>query len=204
MAPRSRAVIALVVATVATGAAVAAGVLLRSPEPAPVARPLATRLASLDTTTAVVRRAAWCDRVPAADVRAAVDDPSPQLSSWANGDPLGSSRDVAHEFGCSWRAASGATASGWVFAPPVTVERGQELVASAQAQPGCTPLPGAAAFGSPAVALSCAAGGVTTLSYRGLFGDAWLVCALAGPAPDPALADRWCASVLRAAGAPVG
>lgn len=201
MASRSRAAIALVVAVVVTGAAVAAGVALRSSEPAPAAHPLAKRLASIDTATAVVRRGEWCARVPAADARAAVDDSSPQLSSWANGDPLGSSRDVAHEFGCSWTAASGVTASGWVFAPPVTVPRAQELVASAQGRPGCTPVPGAPAFGSPSVALSCAAGGVTTLSYRGLFGDAWLVCELGGPAaPDPDRADRWCASVLTAAG----
>ncbi|SFC83476.1 hypothetical protein SAMN04487968_11248 [Nocardioides terrae] len=197
----SRAVLALVAALVATGGAVTAGVALRSPEPAPTSHPLATRLASIDTTTAVVRREAWCDDLAAADVHAAVDDSSPKASSWANGDPLGASRDVAHEFGCSWVGASGVTAAGWVFAPPVTVARADELVASAQAQPGCSPLAGAAAFGSPAVALTCTADGATTLSYRGLFGDAWLVCTLGGAtASEPDLADRWCASVLRAAG----
>jgi hypothetical protein len=168
-------------------------------------RPLATPLASLDAATAVVRREAWCDRVPAGDVRAAVHDDSPQLTIWSNGDPLGSSRDVAHEFGCSWKAASGEVASGWVFAPPVTVQRGQELLASARARRGCAPLTGAAAFGSPSLALSCAAGGMTTISYRGLFGDAWLVCELSAPtgangAGLAQLADRWCASVLTAAG----
>jgi len=197
----SRAVRALVVALVATGGAVAAGVVLHSPDPGPTRRPLAARLASVDTTTVVVRRAAWCDDMADTDVHAAVDDTSPEASSWANGDPLGASRDVAHEFGCSWKGASGVTAAGWVFAPPVTVERAQELVASAQAQPGCAPLTGAAAFGTPWVALTCTAEGATTLSYRGLFGDAWLVCTLGGTtAPDADLADRWCASVLRAAG----
>jgi hypothetical protein len=170
-----------------------------------VSRPLARGLASIDTTTAVVRRGAFCDDVPDADAQADLDDTSPDLSTWANGDQLESSQDVSHEYGCSWTAANGSVASGWVFAPPVTLERAQELVASAKSQPGCTPLPGAAPFGSPSVALTCTTGGTPTLSYRGLFGDAWLVCQLAAPrATDPAglaaTADRWCATVLQAAG----
>ncbi|MDH2413963.1 hypothetical protein [Nocardioides sp. CER19] len=200
----SRPLPALLLAVVVTGAAVAAGVVLQSP-PAThptTTRPLATRLSSIDTTTAVVRRGPFCDHVPSADVHAAVDDDSPKAAAWSNGDPLPGTHDVAHEFGCSWTSGSGTVASAWVFAPPVTVARGEELVASARAQRGCTPLPGAAAFGSPTVALKCVAGATTTLSYRGLFGDAWLVCQLAGSrAPDPAdVADRWCASVLQAAG----
>lgn len=203
MAAPSRVVRALLLALVATGAAVATGIALHSPEEESAARPLATRLASIDTATAVVRRASFCADVPAADARAAVDDTSPELSSWDNGDPLGSGRDVAHEFGCSWSGDSGAVASGWVFAPPVTVQRAQGLVAAAQSEPGCAPLPGAARFGSPSIALTCTANGTTTQSYRGLFGDAWLVCQLTGSrARDLAgIADHWCASVLTAAGA---
>ena len=202
-----RAALSLVVALAVTGGAVAAGVVLRSPSTSsprpPAARPLATRLASLDTSTVGVRRSPFCDAVPATDVRAALGGAPPTAATWSNGDPLPGTRDVAHEFGCSWTAASGPVGAAWVFAPPVTVQRGQELVASARAQRGCTPLPGAAAFGSPSVALTCRAGGRTTVSYRGLFGDAWLVCQLAGDPADAAdladLADRWCASVLAAA-----
>ena len=203
-----RAALLLVVALAVTGGAVAAGVVLRSPSTSsprpPAARPLATRLASLDTSTVGVRRSPFCDAVPVADVHAAVGDASPTAASWSNGDLLPGTRDVAHEFGCSWTAAAGPAATAWVFAPPVTVQRGDELVASARAQRGCTPLPGAAAFGSPSVALTCRTGGRTTVSYRGLFGDAWLVCQLSGPpADDPAdtadTADRWCASVLESA-----
>ncbi|GAB7005416.1 hypothetical protein JCM18899A_28890 [Nocardioides sp. AN3] len=212
MATRSRVVGALVVAVVVTGAAVAVGVMRHSPDhsppPAPPrASPLATRLSSVDTTTAAVRRGPFCSAVPLADARAAVGDASPRAQSWSNGDQLPGSADVAHEYGCSWTAPSGATASAWVFAPPVTLERGQELATSARSPKGCTPIAGASAFGSPSVALSCTAAGTTTLSYRGLFGDAWLVCQLAGSrAPDPAdVADRWCATVLTAAsGAPKG
>jgi hypothetical protein len=201
--PLSRALLALLVAVVVTGAAVTVGVVLHSPAPThpTTTRPLATRLSSVDTTTAAVRRGPFCDAVPGADVHAAVDGTSPEERTWSNGDQLGASKDVAHEYGCSWTAPGGAAASAWVFAPPVTVQRAQELAASARAQPGCTPISGAAAFGTPSIALSCVADGRTTLSYRGLFGDAWLVCQLAGSqATDPAdTADRWCASVLDAA-----
>jgi hypothetical protein len=195
----------MLVAVVVTGLAVAAGVVLRSPdEPTTTARPLSARLASIDTGTSVVRRGPFCSAVPAADAQAAVDDASPKTRTWTNGEPLGTAKDVAHEYGCEWTGASGTVASGWVFAPPVTVVRGQELVRSARSTKGCSPLTGAATFGSPSVALSCASGGTTTLSYRGLFGDAWLVCQLAVPTADAAaasdLADRWCASVLTAAG----
>lgn len=208
MASRSRVLRALVVAVVVTGALVAAGVALRSPDAPPAPRPpaAATGLSSIDTTTAVVRRGAWCDAVPSAAVREAVGETSPTPSSWSNGDPLGSGPDVAHEFGCTWTASTGTAASAWVFAPPVTVARGQELVASARAVRGCTPLAGAPAFGSPSIALSCTSNGATTVSYRGLFGDAWLVCQVArSGATDPAeVADHWCASVRQAAGATSG
>jgi hypothetical protein len=198
----------LLVALAATGGAVVAGVALRSPDtPSPrerTTRPLAARLGTGDTGAAGVRRAAFCDAVPPADVHAALGDTAPTAASWSNGDLLPGTRDVAHEFGCSWASASGPAARAWVFAPPVTVSRAQQLAAAARAQRGCTPLPGAAAFGSPSVALTCTSRGRTTLSYRGLFGDAWLVCELTGsPAPDAGapggLADRWCASVLGAA-----
>ncbi|GAA1964698.1 hypothetical protein GCM10009798_26150 [Nocardioides panacihumi] len=208
MATRSGIVRALILAVAATGAAITVGVVRDSPRPAapsastgPTTQPLATGLGSVDTSTAAVRRGPFCDAVPGADVQAAVDDPSPSAATWSNGDQLGSGTDVAHEYGCSWTAPAGTAASGWVFAPPVTVQRAQELVASAKSRPGCKPLPGAATFGSPSIALTCTTGGKTTLSYRGLFGDAWLVCQLAGSrATDPAdVADRWCASVLRSA-----
>jgi hypothetical protein len=201
----SRAALAFVAALAVTGGAVAAGVAVSAPSSSsprhPAARPPATPLASIDTTTVGVRRAAFCDAVPAAEVHAAVPHSSPTAAAWSNGDLLSGTRDVAHEFGCSWTAASGPVVSAWVFAPPVTVQRGQDLVASARAQRGCSPLPGAAAFGSPSVALTCTAGGTTTVSYRGLFGDAWLVCQVSGSPATGAggVADRWCASVLRAA-----
>jgi hypothetical protein len=55
------------------------------------------------------------------------------------------------------------------------------------------------------VALTCTnQQGTTRTSYRGLFGDAWLVCEVeqpAGATADPLdLAGRWCVGVLEAAG----
>jgi hypothetical protein len=212
VATRSGVLRALLLALVATAVPVGAGVLRHDPEtPPPVAttKPLAVRLSAIDTATAVVRRAPFSDAVPAADAATAVTDDSPTKGAWSNGDPLpvtagtGSRSDVAHEFGCSWTAASGTVATAWVFAPPVTVARAQSLAAAARKAKGCTTVPGAPAYGAPAVALSCTTGGTTTLSYQGLFGDAWLVCRLSGSTSATAadLADRWCASVLTAAGA---
>ena len=76
-----------------------------------------------------------------------------------------------------------------------------------QRRPGCRPLPDAAPFGDPSVALLCRSrgdGGALVASYRGLFGDAWLTCAVQPDAATDeadlaARADRWCAAVLGAA-----
>lgn len=218
MPVRSRAARALAVATAATALVVAGGLVVRDPDgptPAAPADPLATTLSSLDTRTAVVRRQPFCDAVPAAAVRAvtapaagsangAAGGAAATATAWANGDrlPTASGAEVAHEDGCSWTVPDGATASAWVFAPPVTPDRARRLVASASGVKGCEPVAGAAAYGSPSAALSCVDGDRTTVSYRGLFGDAWLVCTLSAPtaAALPELADRWCARVLLAAG----
>ncbi|MFT4286497.1 hypothetical protein [Nocardioides sp.] len=181
---------ALVIALAATLVAVGAGVVLRDPE-TPPPEPLATPLSSVDTTVVTVPRAPFCELVPAAEVAAAVGA-GVTATSWDNGDPLPDSGDIAHEYGCSWAGESD-TAQAWVFAPPVTTDRAGNLVASATAADGCAPVAGAAPFGSPTVALQCG----DTLSYRGLFGDAWLVCTLT--TTDPDLAGRWCVGVLAAA-----
>jgi hypothetical protein len=62
------------------------------------------------------------------------------------------------------------------------------------------------AFGSPTLALTCtAADGTVRASYRGLFGDAWLVCEVELPPASPEagtaadVAGRWCVGVLEAA-----
>ena len=73
---------------------------------------------------------------------------------------------------------------------------------SAQKGPGCQTDPGPV-FGAPTLALTCTKDDTTRASYRGLFGDAWLVCEVelpAGQASDIVdVAGRWCVGVLEAA-----
>jgi len=181
---------ALATALATTLVTVGVGVVLHAPE-TPAPEPLATPLSAVDTTVVTVPRAPFCSLVPATDVTAAAGTAA-TLTSWDNGDPLPGGSDIAHEYGCSWAGASG-TAQAWVFAPPVTTDRAANLVESATGADDCAPVAGAAAFGDPTVALQCG----EVLSYRGLFGDAWLVCTLT--TTDADLAGRWCASVLTAA-----
>jgi hypothetical protein len=165
-----------------------------------------TPLSAFDTSTAVVGRAAFCERIDPHQVTAALGGATTAERSWSNGDrvALGSSgKDVVHEFGCEYVAADGTTARAWVFAPPVTAARAQQLVASASQAKGCT-ASAQPAFGQPSVGLTCTAKGEGSASYRGLFGDAWLSCEIdvpVGGADPKQLADRagrWCVGVVRA------
>ena len=210
----SRAVRALLVAVVVTGVVIA-GVVLGSPDdpsgPAddgPVAsEPTATPLADRDTRSVAVDRAAFCDAVPAEVVEQALGAAPDVKRSWADGERTllaPGVRDIAHEFGCAWSGQK-VTAAAWVFAPPVTLQRARELATAAGRGKGCRPLDDAPAFGRSTTAVYCAEGARTPqLSYRGLFGDAWLTCALSVPGsrPDQALLDRTgdlCVAVLEAA-----
>lgn len=211
-----RLLVGLLAALVLTAAAVVGGVLLLDREAGErgggcVLR-LATALGSLDLTTTTVLREAFCDRVDPADAAAAVGVEDVQATAYVDGDSAAVTptvTDVVHEHGCAWTAADGRAARAWVFAPPVTPQRAGELVAGLPVQLGeaagtpCTPLP-EPALGTPGVSLSCPAGALTTVSARGLLGDAWLSCSLTGAATEPVAelaerADRWCASVVLAA-----
>jgi hypothetical protein len=169
-----------------------------SPEP-----DLGTPLAKLATETITVARGPWCEEIPAEAVERAVGTTSFEATTWASGDRVrvaDGARDVVHEDGCAFTAEDGSTARTWVFAPPVTPSRARSLVSASSEAEGCRPVPGAAAFGTPSVALLCTADGQTEASYRGLFGDAWLTCALRVRLGEPEAelaerADRWCAAV---------
>jgi hypothetical protein len=61
-------------------------------------------------------------------------------------------------------------------------------------------------FGSPALGTLCRTSAATTVTYRGLFGDAWLSCSVAAPAAakltDTVLTSRageWCVQVATTA-----
>jgi hypothetical protein len=165
-----------------------------------------TLLSSIDTTRVTVARAAFCDRLGPESAEEALGGEVDSSSSYGNGEPaqLGDGvRDVAHEFGCSWTAAGGATARAWVFAPPVTRARARRLQDEALG-PRCAATKDVG-FGAPSVATLCATPEGTEQGHFGLFGDAWLSCTLTLPRRDAGLPDQpervsaWCAAVLRAA-----
>ncbi|HEY1118589.1 MAG TPA: hypothetical protein VGE43_12835, partial [Acidimicrobiales bacterium] len=180
-----------------------------------------TDLADFDTSTAVVQRAPFCDLVPEAAVTKALGGAEATLAEYANGEQSDAfpNGDVAHEYGCRFSPADTDTdtdtaslaapveARGWVFAPPITANAAKALVAAPQAA-GCTPIADAPAYGTPSTASYCPAEGSQTVSFRGLFGDAWLACSLALPStvPQPEAverAGRWCVAVAQAASVPL-
>jgi hypothetical protein len=199
----------LLIAAPLTAVCVVVGVVLAQPSqtdrtepPASTATPPAG-LADVDTTALEVRRQAFCDRVPTAAVRAALGGPSVRATSYGDGDTAELApnvRDVAGEYACTWHGRGGATADAWVFATAVTRARARTLVATPA---GCEK-EHEPAYGRPTVALSCADRGRTTVSLRGLFGDAWLSCSLTGRGRQQASsvtarAEQWCLAVARSA-----
>ncbi len=203
-----RVLIALIAALIATAVVVAGVVLQRDPEK-PADQPAAytsTPLAAYETSGVVLVRDSFCDAVPTeAAVEALEDDPE-STKSYDNGQRARLSadlRDVAHEFGCAW-LTSGGTARAWVFAPPVTRHSARGLAREVRTEPGCTSVPDAPEFGKPSAALVCEVGTEVEVSYRGLFGDAWLTCTLSSApgVPRAELTDRagrWCVAVVEAA-----
>lgn len=188
---------------------VAVGVTVAGDRTPDEAKPVAYRgtdLADFDSSAAVVQRGAFCDLIPDEAVDEALDGAEADLTAYDNGaetDALPGG-DVAHEYGCRF-AADGSEARAWVFAPPVTEKRAQALVKASSTR-GCRAEPDAPAYGEPSVALVCASGDRREVSYRGLFGDAWLTCSLAAPSgaqegDQVERAGRWCVAAAQAASA---
>ena len=103
-----------------------------------------------------------------------------EASAYGNGDQARLApgiRDRAHEYGCSW-TADGTTAAAWVYAPPVSRVVATELLRQARAVKGCEPVTAAPAYGEPSAGLVCTSTRGREVTFRGLFGDAWLVCSL--------------------------
>ena len=175
-----------------------------SPKPTPSSVP-PTPLQSLSTKDLVVRRETFCTVVSPDAVTAALGGASKHETSYGNGDPARVAtdvKDVAHEYGCTWRSADGTIASAWVFAPPITRARAAALLHSPLAR-RCARVPGPD-YGAPSAAGRCRTPDGVERTYRGLFGDAWLTCTLSAPGrKEPAdlsdRANRWCAAVATAA-----
>jgi hypothetical protein len=206
----------VLVAGVMTAVAVGAGVLTHgdthgdtdgpTPEQAPFST---TPLAGYDTTTATVSRAAFCADIDDRQVDAVLGS-VPDVLEWKNGDEVdlsGTGTDVVHEFGCRYAVQDVGTAQAWVFAPPVDAGRAARLAKSAEKATDCQVGAGPP-FGSPTLALTCTKDGTTRASYRGLFGDAWLVCEVERPTDSGVdvadAAGRWCVGVLEAVGPDAG
>ena len=205
MARRTRSVRSSRTVVAVTGAAFA-GMLLAgcgggsSPAPTP---PKPTPLASYDGTVAHVQRVSFCTRIPKDAVADAVGTSKVTTAHYGNGERLPGTEDLSHEYGCVF-ADSDVIARSWVFVPPVTPARAAHLVTSARKAPGCHTTP-AAKFGSPAIGTVCSSGAIRTVTYRGLFGDAWLACSIAAPTKDASEAELvaragiWCVRVATTA-----
>jgi hypothetical protein len=173
-----------------------------SPEQGPEADP--TTLTSYDAKEAEVVRGPFCDRVSPTGVEHALGAVPADGERWENGDRVrlaDGSRDRVHEFGCRWTGEDGAVATAYLFVPPVTPPEARSLARDAIGA-GCSTF-AAQGFGRPNVATRCVDEDATTeLTYRGLFGDAWVVCSLqtpGDPASLPTRASAWCVEVLEAA-----
>jgi hypothetical protein len=163
-----------------------------------------TPLASYDGTTTAVQRISFCTRIPPSAVTAAIGKLA-ATHHYTNGEQSPEAQDVAHEYGCVFTGSADVTARAWVFAPPVTPADAASLVATARKSHGCRTLD-AHSFGSPALGTLCRTRAATTVTYRGLFGDAWLSCSVAArpsaKLTDKVLTDRaglWCVQVATTA-----
>jgi len=206
-------VLRLLLASVLTAAAVGCGVVLFDDDESGGDQAAGTSapLSSFDTTDLTVLRTGFCEGVADSAVAEALQAEPEGETSYANGDRVRLTeeiRDRAHEHGCQWRAG-GVAASGWVFAPPVPRATADELLRRARDANGCEPVPDAPAYGEPSVGLVCTSRRGQEVSFRGLFGDAWLVCSLrltdvsAGQSATEVVdrTGRWCVAVARAASA---
>jgi hypothetical protein len=203
---RRAAVLAALLALVIAPAGCTGDSSSSSPSPtATIAVAAGTPLSDVDTSALVVRRAPFCDLVDPAAVTRALGEEARNASALRSGQRARITddvTDVVHEFGCTW-SAGGSRAEAWVFVPPVTRARARTLADLARKPTGCTAVAGAASYGDPSAATSCRADAGIEVSYRGLFGDAWLACALTAPRGEQEeltdRAGRWCAAVATAA-----
>lgn len=172
-----------------------------SPDDTPAAEP--TPLESYDVEGVAVLRSPFCDRVSPTGIEHALDSAAASHRDYGNGDRVrlpDGTRAIAHEYGCEWTGTDGVTARAWVFVPPVTRARARRLVDEALS--GRCSRTGTGGFGTPSVATRCRTDEGVQRSWRGLFGDAWLVCTLTGADPADVREVRtseWCVSVLDAA-----
>jgi hypothetical protein len=148
--------------------------------------PSATPSASVDLSALPIARQPFCDRIDDGDVEEALGGPVSSTYHYGNGDRRRLApglSDVSHEYNCTFAAADGTEARVWVFAQPVSRAVGTSIARDALRAKGCDRVPSAPTFGTPTAATVCEERKPvrTTVTLRGLFGDAWLSCALGTP-----------------------
>lgn len=195
----------LLLSAATTALAVGGGVVVVGDDDATGDEPAATStpLTSFDTSRVTILRTAFCDKVAEAAVTEALQAEPDKEPSHGNGDRVRLApgvRDRAHEYGCTW-TAGGATAAAWVFAPPVSLGTARGVLQRARGERGCELVPDAPAYGEPSAGLVCTVRRERVVSFRGLFGDAWLVCSIRSREVSVDRAGRWCVAVARAASA---
>jgi hypothetical protein len=162
-----------------------------------------TALDDVDTLALVVRRGPFCDQVDPAAVTRALGEQPGDASAYRSGQRIRITDDVAdvvHEFGCRWTAGD-SSAEAWVFAPPITRKRAAVLARHAGGK-DCRDdrAPG---FGRSAATCASSNRDAVSMTFSGLFGDAWLSCSLTLAKPTgadlPDRASRWCAAVVTGA-----
>ncbi|KAA1418902.1 hypothetical protein F0U44_10520 [Nocardioides humilatus] len=203
----------LLLAVVLTALPITAGVLMFDEKAAPPVskRPpppayASTALADYDSRMVALTRAPFCDRIADEAITEALGGQPRERTAYRNGQRALVTTgvdDIAHEYGCRITGARGELRA-WLFAPPVTRDRARTLAAESTQRGSCTRPAGAPAYGVSSVALVCPAGNRTWVSFRGLFGDAWLSCSLQARTSlgVDALVDRagrWCVAVAEAA-----
>jgi hypothetical protein len=206
------------VALGATAAAVYVGVSGRGPEPATTTvqpssspTPTETPLATLDVSKLPIERAPFCHRLEQGDVETALGGPVSATHHYSSGDRVELEpgvTDVSHEYDCTFDAAGGTQARVWVFAEPVTRSEAAGLTRDARREKGCSTVKGAPAYGTPSATTTCRSTrpASTTVTSRGLFGDAWMSCRLrvpgrAAPAEAVRRGEQWCLKVATTLGA---
>lgn len=201
------------VALMVTGAAVLAGLLTRGDprRPGSTSMPSSAPIESLDLSGLPIERGPFCDALEDDDVEDALAAPVATARQFDSGQraPLTAGvRDLTHEYGCMFTAATGARARVWVFAAPVTPRLATTIAREVRRERGCAPLTAAPTYGRPSGSTVCPAATAPgrEVTLRGLFGDAWLSCQLTSASREPApetvrRADQWCVRVATTLGA---
>ncbi|MGK2875453.1 MAG: hypothetical protein ACSLEW_07400 [Nocardioides sp.] len=175
-------------AVVLTALPVSLGLAVHTP-----AAPEPEAVIPVDLATVAVQRAPFCDAVDATEISAALGGSDPQtVATWEPGQVTQVTPDVddvVNEFGCRWVGTKSAAAA-WIYGPPVSPWTARRM---SEVPQGCVPIDWQA-FGAPSTAYLCGKRAVAS----GLFGDAWVTCAISGQGAKGRLKD-WCRAAARAA-----